>query len=177
MNIFVTDNDPIVAAQSLVDQHTGKMLLESCQLLCNAYDEPVGAVRALWLKMLPIERAKLDLLPYKRTHYHNRFSVWARASIANWLWLWQHALALAKEHRYRFDKRHGSETALEWIGPRFPKLPAIGLTPFAMPEGYQNDDAVSAYRRYYLAEKMHLRGKPSTWTRRDRPVWLLEVAQ
>jgi len=49
-------------------------------------------------------------------------------------------------------------------------------TPFAqaMPEQYRGDDAVAAYRRYYTAEKMILRGKPVTWTRRERPAWLLE---
>lgn len=30
-------------------------------------------------------------------------------------------------------------------------------------------------RRYYAAEKMNLRGKPVTRTRRDRPVWLAEA--
>lgn len=172
MNIFALDNDPTAAAHSLCDQHIGKMLLESTQLLCNAYDEPSGAVRAQWLILLPPERAKLGLLPYKRTHYNNRYSIWARTSQANWLWLWQHAQALAKEHRFRFDKWHGTETALNWIEPRFPNLPATGRTPFTQPIAYRSDDAVAAYRRYYSAEKMILRGKPVTWTRRERPDWL-----
>lgn len=174
MNIFALDDDPAAAARSLCDQHLGKMLLESCQLLCNAYDEPKGALRQQWLPLLPVERAKLGLLPYKRTHYNNRFSVWARASQANWLWLWRHAQALAQEHRYRFDKGHGSEIALDWMLPRHPSLSATGRTSFTMPAKYRGDDAVAAYRRYYVAEKMILRGKPVTWTRRERPAWLLE---
>jgi len=175
MNIFALDCDPTAAAYSLCDQHIGKMLLESAQLLCNAYDEPSGAVRVQWLTLLPPERAKLGLLPYKRTHYNNRYSIWARKSQANWLWLWQHAQALAKEHRFRFDKRHGTETALTWIEPRFPNLPAIGRTPFAQPTAYRSDDAVASYRRYYAAEKMILRGKPVTWTRREQPAWITVV--
>ena len=173
MNIFALDADPIKAAQALCDQHVGKMLLESAQLLCNAYDEPVGELRMQWLVLSPPKRAKLGLLPYKRTHYGNRFSVWARASQANWLWLWRHAQGLAQEHRYRFDKRHGTETALEWmLYNGRPTILAKGLTPFAMPEQYRGPDAVAAYRRYYAAEKMILRGKPVTWTRRERPTWL-----
>lgn len=35
MNIFVTDLDPIVAAQNLADVHVNKMLLESTQLISN----------------------------------------------------------------------------------------------------------------------------------------------
>lgn len=56
-------------------------------------------------------------------------------------------------------------------------IPDAPRTSFAqaMPEQYRGDDAVVAYRRYYAAEKMILRGKPVTWTRRERPAWLPEV--
>ena len=37
MNIFYTDSDPVKAAQSLVDRHVIKMILETCQLLCTAH--------------------------------------------------------------------------------------------------------------------------------------------
>jgi len=37
MNIFMVDMDPIVAAQSLVDRHVVKMVLESSQLLSTAH--------------------------------------------------------------------------------------------------------------------------------------------
>lgn len=174
MNIFALDNDPALAARYLCDQHLGKMLLESAQLLCNVFDEPVGAIRSRWLKMLPVERVKLDLLPYKRTHYNNRFSVWARTSSANCLWLWQHANALAIEHRTCFAKSRGSELALDWMRGRFPALPAVGRTPFAMHDRYRGPDAVQAYRAYYAAEKLTLRNKPVSWTGGDRvrPPWL-----
>ena len=59
MNIFALDNDPTAAARSLCD-HIGKMLLESAQLLCNAYDEPSGAVRVQWLIDLTWQARNLD---------------------------------------------------------------------------------------------------------------------
>jgi len=157
MNIFVLDNDPVVAAQNLCDQHTGKMLLESCQLLCNAHAEA----------------------PYKRTHYNHPCSVWARASLHNYLWLRKHALALADEYEQRFAKVHGSHTVAVWAAQHVPiGVSDTARTPFtqAMPEQYRGHDAVAAYRRYYAAEKMILHGKPVTWTRRERPAWLQEQA-
>lgn len=37
-----------------------------------------------------------------------------------------------------------------------------------MPEIYRNDDAVIAYRTYYLKEKAHL----FQWTNREPPFWI-----
>ena len=153
MNIFALDVNPVKAAQALCDQHVGKLLLESCQLLCNCHAEA----------------------PYKRTHYNHPCSVWARASLHDYLWLRKHALALADEYEHRFGKVHGSRTVAIWAAQHVPiDIAAVPQTPFAqaMPEQYRGDDAVAAYRRYYAIEKMILRGKPVTWTRRERPVWL-----
>ncbi|MFV0489820.1 MAG: hypothetical protein ACK5NL_21920, partial [Vibrio fluvialis] len=49
--------------------------------------------------------------------------------------------------------------------------PSIGLTEFAqaMPDEYKiRGDAVSAYRRFYLGEKMGF----ARWTKRELPAWL-----
>lgn len=103
--------------------------------------------------------------------------MWARASLHNYLWLRKHALALADEYEHRFDKVHGSRVVAVWAAQHVPiGTSGTAQTPFAqmMPAQYRGDDAVAAYRRYYLAEKMHLRSKPVTWTRRERPAWLPE---
>jgi hypothetical protein len=44
------------------------------------------------------------------------------------------------------------------------------LTPFAqaMPDEYKHDDAVVAYRAYYINEKANL----LRYTKRERPSWL-----
>lgn len=157
MNIFALDSDPVVAAQSLCDQHLGKMLLEACQLLCNCHVEA----------------------PYNRTHYNHPCSVWVRASLHNYLWLRKHALALADEYEHRFGKVHDSRTVAVWAAQHVPlHIPTTTPSRFAqaMPEQYRSDDAVAAYRRYYAAEKLVLRGKPVTWTHRERPAWLPEKA-
>jgi hypothetical protein len=48
-------------------------------------------------------------------------------------------------------------------------LPSIGVTKFAqaMPEDYKNDDAIQAYRDYYMGEKRHI----ADWGKRGAPVW------
>jgi hypothetical protein len=50
-------------------------------------------------------------------------------------------------------------------------LPDIGLTPFAqaMPDQYKHEDAVMAYRQYYLAEK----SKIAKWKHGNAPDWFL----
>lgn len=157
MNILALDYDPAKAAQALCDQHVGKILLEACQLLCNCHIEA----------------------PYKRTHYNHPCSVWVRASLHNYLWLRKHALTLADEYEHRFSKVHGSGAAVVWAAQHLPSMLGIERTPFAqaMPAQYRGPDAVQAYRRYYAAEKMILRGKSVTWTRRERPAWLPEQAK
>ena len=161
MNIFVLDADPAKAAQALCDQHLGKMLLESAQLLCNAH---VG---------IPAHAA-----PYKPTHLKHPCSTWTAATYGNYMWLCHHARELGAEYEHRFGKKHASAVVAQWCMLHTPIGPSPMLiaprTPFiqAMPEHYCGPDAVAAYRRYYTAEKMILRGKPVTWTRRERPVWL-----
>ena len=85
-------------------------------------------------------------------------------------------MALAMEFRHRFKKGHASEAVVKWAFANPLNNPVYDLTPFAqaMPEQYRGEDAVKAYRTYYLAEKMMLRGKPSKWTGRSIPHWILE---
>lgn len=67
-----------------------------------------------------------------------------------------------------------SRVVAVWAAQHVPiGAPDTAQTPFAqaMPEQYRGPDAVQAYRRYYVAEKMTLRGRPVTWTRRERPAW------
>jgi hypothetical protein len=43
---------------------------------------------------------------------------------------------------------------------------------FCGPDKYKSDSPVESYRQYYVAEKI----KPnSTWTKRNRPEWILQT--
>ena len=152
MNIFVLDRDPVVAAQSVIDRHCGKMVLESAQLLCAAF--PAGAA------------------PYKRTHYNHPCSIWTRESRPNALWLAEHGLALAEEYTCRYGKVHASKAVILWCIENLARaeIPAGDLTPFAqaMPDEYKRPDAVEAYRAYYRGGKAAI----ATWNHgRPAPEW------
>ena len=157
MNIFVLDNDITACARAHCDRHVSKMILESVQMMCTA-----------------LHGMGFDV-PYRPTHAHHPCVHWVARSHDNFEWLGQLAVELNREYRYRYerDRDHASIAVLRQIEDcRFERS---GLTEFAqaMPDAYKvPGDAVSAYRRFYLAEKAPF----ATWTRRSAPDWWLPDA-
>ncbi|EKO3516851.1 pyrimidine dimer DNA glycosylase/endonuclease V [Vibrio fluvialis] len=154
MNIFILDDDIKLCAQYHCDQHVVKMILESVQLLCTALNK------------------KGFETPYKSTHVKHPCVLWVEESYDNFLWLTELVRELNTEYKFRYDKSvdHKSMAVLEQIQQH--TYPSIGLTEFAqaMPDEYKiRGDAVSAYRRFYLAEKMVF----ARWTKRELPAWLM----
>jgi len=153
MNIFVLDEDIKKCAQYHCDQHVVKMILESAQMLCTVLNK------------------KGHSTPYRSTHIKHPCVLWVEESFDNFLWLAQLAEKLNEEYRYRFDKGtdHKSMAVISEIS-RY-RFESVGLTEFAqaMPEQYKvPGDAVTAYRQFYLAEKMGF----AKWTRRKLPYWV-----
>ena len=153
MNIFILSTDPRECAQLHADQHVGKMLVEACQLLCDAHPDA----------------------PYRHTHVNHPCAVWARSSLGRYCWLAQLAIELSDEWEYRFGKRHASRDVAEWAldAPEHMLLMSPEIEPFAqaMPQHYRASSAVTAYRAYYAAEKRVLLGAPAKWTKRATPAW------
>lgn len=155
MNIFVLDTDIEKCARYHCDQHVIKMILESVQILCTALNK------------------KGMSTPYRSTHIKHPCVLWVEESFDNFIWLKKLALALNKEYKYRFNKNtdHRSIAVLgEISGHRYE---GTGLTEFvqAMPDQYKvPGDAVLAYRRFYLGEKMRF----ARWTKRRMPDWINE---
>jgi len=151
MNIFVVDEDPVIAARQLCDKHVVKMILETAQMLCTvAHEHGFDA-------------------PYRKTHPKHPCTLWAGKTGDNWSWLLQHGLAMCAEYTRRYGRVHKSEEVIMWCA----RLPiqfagARHLTPFAqaMPEQYRNDCAVTAYRAYYHGEKANF----ATW-KSEVPQW------
>lgn len=176
MNIFAVDNDPIKAAQALVDSHVVKMILETAQLLSTAHrvidgKEYIGKSKSgrnakRWL--LPDER---EQHLYSATHVSHPSAVWCRLSNNNYNWLACHFGALCNEYTYRYGKVHKTAALIPWlINP--PHDIAVGYkTPVtqAMPDEYKNPSSVEAYRNYYKHGKKHLH----KWTNREAPEWIL----
>jgi hypothetical protein len=150
MNIFVLDNDPVIAATYYLDKHAVKMPLEFAQLLCTA------------ISLQGLET------PYKSTHINHPCAKWLRESLGNWNWLILHGLAVSEEYTKRYGKRHKSQDVIEWCAENPPKFESTGITPFAqaMPDEFKNEDVVEAYRAYYIGAKNQI----ATW-KTEVPNW------
>lgn len=155
MNIFILDKNICKCAKYHCDQHVVKMILESVQIMCTALNK------------------KNFKTPYKSTHINHPCVLWTEKSYDNFLWLSKLAIALNEEYKYRYKKTndHNSMKVLQVISQK--EYESLGLTNFAqaMPDKYKvAGDAVSAYRNFYLGEKM----KFAKWTRRKPPYWVKE---
>jgi hypothetical protein len=152
MNIFVLDDDHQKCAQYHCDKHVVKMILEYAQILSTN-----------------VRIANDCELGYKITHRNHPCTIWARKSLSNWLWLKKLSYHLNEEYKYRYGhiRNHKSYDVIETLPT--PNIPDVGLTPFAqaMPDYCKADDAVDAYRRYYILEKKDI----VNWKKRNLPNW------
>jgi hypothetical protein len=157
MNIFVLDHDITRCAQFHCDRHVTKMILESVQMLCTALN------------------GKGFTTPYRSTHSRHPCVLWVGESYDNFEWLSNLAFALNEEYRFRYQRNrdHASIAVLREISDF--RFRSTGLTEFAqaMPDQYKvRDNAVKAYRAFYLAEKSAF----AQWTRRPAPPWWVRHA-
>lgn len=145
MNIFVLDEDPRTSASYHNNRHVVKMIVESAQLLSTAHHALDGedAIQGI----------------YKSAHLNHPCTVWARESKQNYEWLLQLARGLVDEYHIRYgNKTHKTEAIIETLKTAPKRIASWGLTPFAqaMPEEYREENAVQAYRKYYILDKPHL---------------------
>jgi len=164
MNIFILDKDPIKCAEMHCDKHVVKMIVESCQMLANAFTLDQ-------LKSAP----KTIKGNYRKHSYVNHpCSKWVLESRGNFVWLWDLTQWLIQEYRDRYKKSHSLEKFVIWVlenngNINFPKT---HRTPFvqAMPDEYKDKDVVKAYRNYYLKEKLIF----AQWKNGNVPSWVRE---
>jgi hypothetical protein len=158
MNIFYIDKDPIIAAQQLSDPHIRKMQIESAQMCCTAH----------W--------AVGNEAPYKRAHFNHPSTIWARQSIQHYNWLVEHGLEICKEFTLRYGKHHKTQDVLEWLQANKPNLPDNGFIspPLCMPDHYKKNDAIDAYRNFYVKDKLAI--KKLDWKKipEKKPLWVNE---
>mgnify|MGYP003146044835 FL=1 len=183
MNIFVLDEDPVVAAEYHCDKHVVKMILECGQMLCashwlhlfkNYYNGPTSdfkRVRDLqqWLydNTHPVEQP-----PWKLSHMRHPCTLWTNESLSNYQWHWKLGVGLCKEYTRRYKKIHKCETVIDWLGKNTPRfMEDKGMTPFVicMKEEYKvNDNPIDCYREYYLKDKVRFakwKTQPPHWWR------------
>lgn len=182
MNIFFIDQDPVKAAQEMVDKHVVKMIVESAQLLSTAHRVLDGQMVIAELRHREtgkIRKKKVWVLPdlrnellYACTHMNHPSAVWCRQSVENYTWLVDHLYALGQEYTYRYGKKHKT------IEQCFYHLqsPPYNLTdwdwttpPCAMADEYIiGDDYIENYRNYYRLGKSKLH----SWKNRNPPNWI-----
>ena len=156
MNIFYVHESASRSAAMLHDKHVVKMCLETAQLLCTAH----------W--------ALGGIAPYKMTHKNHPSAVWVRSGRKQYSWAYQHFAALCKEYTHRWDRVHLCETkCLDFLSLEPRRLKDIPFTepPQCMDEKYKQDDTVSAYRAYYVGEKI----EGANWTKTEKPKWILDL--
>lgn len=175
MNIFYVDKDPTVSAQSLVDSHVVKMILESAQLLSTAhrildgfeYTDTTGK-RKIKRWDLPGEEGQFI---YKATHINHPSAKWVRESAYNYSWLYAHFVALMEEYKFRYAKTHACVKLCKYLQhpPKNISYCLFSQPPCAMDKSYIiSKNAVVNYQNYYKYGKAHLH----KWTKREIPEWL-----
>jgi len=176
MNIFYISDDPVQAAQWMVDRHVVKMILESAQLLSTAHrlldGEEIVITQPRKKKIWRLPDARESVL-YSATHINHPSAVWCRQSVENYNWLVDHFFALMAEYTHRYEKEHKCFGELSYMLQSPPKnLKDWDWTdmPSCMDDSYKiGNDPLQNYRNYYKVgkEKLH------KWTNREAPPWIL----
>lgn len=168
MNIFFVNRDPKQCAQELPDiycgasgkNHGGKMIVESAQLLANAYS--IDALRAA-----PLTQKGT---PRKHSYLHHPCSKWTVSSLSHWWWLLDHGFSMVEEKLFRGGPLHFTSCFLHWCVDNPPTLEDRGWQdpPQCIDDEFKSPDVVLSYQRYLTKGKTHL---AFTWSIRQTPAW------
>jgi hypothetical protein len=158
VNLFILHANPEVAARMMCDSHVVKMPTETAQMLST------------------VARLHGVNIGYKIAHPGHPCTKWIGASKANFDWAVRHGIALCQEYTMRYLSVHGARSTIEAVRDiafliRFKRK---GRTPFAqaMPDEYKDDNAVLAYRKYYVGDKARF----AKWTAPGKePKWWKEM--
>ena len=178
LNLYALHANPFVAGTMQHDVHTRKMFLESTQMGATVCRE-LGFNDDDLIKYSIVTKAGT---PYKSTHAKHPCVLWILESPANRGWFINHLIMMSAECQARFKKKYACTMPAMGIARLFDDYNLVAdwedHTPFAqaMPEEYRNEDAVQAYRDYYLGDKMEQMNsqsilKHSVWTLGE-PTWV-----
>lgn len=178
MNIFFIDKDPVIAAQMQCDKHVVKMIIESAQMLSTThrmldgveyFDMSTGDRR---IRRWRLEDER-EWVMYKAVHVNHPCTVWTRDNSANYLWHYEHFVALCDEYTYRYGKTHQTDRLLRRSLARLPdnirQSGTITQPALAIEESCKTaEDPVECYRQYYETKQNRF---DMRWTRRHVPNW------
>ena len=181
MNIFALSMNPVEAAQLQCDKHAGgKMVTESAQMLCTSHRmlDGYGIPRILKSgkpsKRLSYTHPTMNEILYKSVHEYHPCTIWTNTSDSNYMWHYNHMIALCDEYTYRYGKVHKCDGLFREILSQPPKnIPNGPLTPHLLamktnPECMFPDDPVKSYRLFYQTKQERFK---MAWTKRPIPEW------
>jgi hypothetical protein len=159
VNIFAVSSNPYACSIVLDDKRLNKMILETAQILCVAYNH-------LGLNV-----------PYKLTHIHHPVVKWSYEDPNNTCWLSDYFLHLTNEWVYRGNNDHKCSQVMAPIFANY------NIQEYATPETFVNachDKARgidfrhlpvhTAYQKY-LCAKWDSDNFTVKWTKRGWPNW------
>lgn len=152
MNIFVTSSCPRESAEVLDDKRVIKMILESAQMLSTAMH--VNGLNA----------------PYKPTHKNHPCTIWTRTSKKNYLWLYDHFIALMEQYSSRYGKTHKCAMYKHIFVEAAEHMPDGELTAFPNCTPHKDMEVISAYRRT-MKEKWQADKRKPTWKNNIKIIW------
>ena len=177
MNIFVTSPNAVQCAIWLDDKRVGKMIMESNQMLTQA-------VKTKFPKKLWEDHVHSTCLTVGSAYANHPCTLWVRESADNFRWLYFHAIALADEFYFRFNKTHASSLRTDNIWKLYRSLcPVEELnsdkpTPFAncaanasVGLSFKHIDNVHEAYQMYLNERFKTDVRKPKWTYRVPPHW------
>ena len=181
MNIFILDENPTVAAQLQCDKHVVKMIVESAQMLSTAHRmldgkhekrPSISGKRMVdyWVHPNP----NLEKTLYKAVHFTHPCTEWTTESLANYIWHYNHWVALCDEYTYRYGKIHSTDELLREVLITPPiNIAEDGLTPFKLamkdsPQCQFPDDPVKSYQLFYQTKRERFN---MVWSKRNIPEW------
>ena len=157
LNIFVVDKCPVLAAAALPDKYSGKMALETAQMISVIYSK--------WYYdwgTIP----KKDGTPYntvKGAFKKHPCTIWSSLSYENLAWLIRHGYALCNEFERRYGKTHSCFNTIHVAENIFTSKTKETISIYknvksfvrAMPDEFKYDntiDTFEAYRRYVASK-------------------------
>jgi hypothetical protein len=177
MNIFATSPNAVQSAIWLDDKRVGKMIMEANQMLTQA-------VKCRFHKDYWEQHIHTTCLTVGSAYANHPCTLWARESAANFRWLYFHAIALADEFYFRFNKTHASSLRTDNIWKLYVSLCPVDELSSANPTLFVNcaanssldlsfkhiPDVHEAYQ-LYLKERFKTDLRKPKWTKRVPPHW------
>ena len=140
MNIFFTDSNPVLAAQSLPDKHIVKMPVEAVQMLVSA---------CLRHNAQPNVLTKSGTI-HKGGYHKHPCTVWAGEARVNYNWTIEWGRALCREYTKRYGKVHFAQGQIETLAKMNKCIPWHGghmtRPALAMPDECKVKSVIDSYR-------------------------------